>query len=238
MNLGELRTRFYDFLQASLTKGPWTQAIVDSYVHDGHMRLFHRIAHKAEGFFRTTDVVNETAGQSTYNLPLNCYRVDAIERIAGGASTPYFLQRISYQPDTIDVMRSRPSGIGSTYPAPEAYYPNGQKSFTLTRASAVTVTAAFLVTYSYVPAKMTAITDVPFQKTAGIGGIGTDDLASFHDIIAWYAIDTAAMQSEESLVPLVMQRLREREQELDVFLRNVNTQEPRFVSVTDNAWNY
>lgn len=234
MDRGELKNRFYSFLQASVTKGPWDETLSEEYIHEAHMRMWARVANLAEGFFRTFSLVNEVAGQSSYFLPANCHKVNSIERVVGANSPPYFLQRITYQPDLIQAFRSTVTTL--VYPMPESYYQSGQKAFTLMRASQSSITGAFRVTYTFVPAKMTADNHVPFQQTAGSGGLGTDDLSAFHDLIAWYAIETAAMQSEEANIPLIMQRIQTRETELDRFLRDVNEQEPRFVNITDNAW--
>jgi hypothetical protein len=134
------------------------------------------VAYQNAGFFRTTALVNEVAAQSIYNLPSLCFKVESIERVAGASSTPYFLQRISYQPETIQDSRT---SFTPRLPTPEQYYQDGQKTFTLARASSATTTNAFRVTYVYYPAKMVADTDVPFQKVAGVGGAGTDDLSPF-----------------------------------------------------------
>lgn len=238
MDRATLKSFYYGHLQASPTKGPWPETTAERHIEVGHMRMFEHVAHhRGEGFFRTTDLVNEVAAASAYNLPTQTYRVESLERLAGGPSTsllPYFLQHIDYKSELLGHLRPNNLSLVIGNFA-EQYYQNGQKTFTLVNASTGTVTNAFRVTYIYRPAPMTLDTHVPFQKTAGTGGAGLDNIEDYHDLIAWYALEIALQQEESAIHRAAVKYRREREAELDHFLHDTNTQEPRTVNFTDNV---
>lgn len=244
MTFADLRNYVFDFLMANPSAagaGIWSQAEVEQYIRDGELKMFCAIADKHDHFCITSTTLSEVANQ-TIDTPENCYRIIWLERIAGaGASTqrPFFMQVVDKNFSSVDQARGYwwpyMAGVPTTMPV---YYMNhGQKKIELYPTPQISTANSLRLTYIYRPAEMVNDGDRPFQEANGPGGLGRDNLAEFHDIIAKYAIEACLLKEEMyPLADRVKAERLEREGELKNYLGTVNVQMPKFVHQTEDVW--
>lgn len=240
MTFGEIKTYLQNTLRAQFAspqKGPWaTQDLIDN-VDAGHQKMFTRVANQAEGFFETFDDLNEVAGVKTIDLPAQLHKLVRLERIKSGSTVldiPIPLDRIQRDRSSITAYRS--ANRATSLSVIQGFYMLGQKQIVLEPAPGAASTGGLRCHYVFRPAKMTADAHEPFQKTAGAGGSGKDNLAEFHEIIALYALESMLMKMrDQERASFFMQRRMEREGELTAYLRGINMQEPRYARFTGEA---
>lgn len=242
MNLLDLKSWAYGFLQATKDDGNWPEAEMERYARDEEMRLFVHVVGKDEDFFYVvSSPISEVAGQGVYSLPTNCYKVIRLERIFGLDATvnnPIVMEIVDHNFSSVQRARSRllwPGTPGTVY-APFHYQLHGQSQFELFPPPSTALPNSLRVVYAARPAGMVLPTDVPFQITSGPGGAGLDNLSEFHDIIA-LGMCVRALEHEEAYpqADRMERRYQERLRELDRYLAQINVQMSRHVHVTNET---
>lgn len=244
MTLDDLESYVKNFLQFDYGTGNWTQAEIQQYIRDEELRLFVHIDSKDEDWFSTSASISEVGGTSVYSLPTNFFKGIRVERVLGGLAT----QQLPVPMNVVDrnystIQRARGSWWPSTNPGtstiPMHYQFHGQRSIEIFPIPVVTLTNSIIVYYSARPNGMYTSTDVPFQIASGAGGSGTDNLSEWHDIIGLGACEKALLHEEAYEQADRVKALRqERLQELTAYLAQVNKQMPRYIHVTDAAFDY
>jgi hypothetical protein len=88
-------------------------------------------------------------------------------------------------------------------------------------------------------ASMSSGSDTPFQISAGAATSGTDNLEEFHDLIALYALEACLLKEEGyAQMDRITAKRREREAELDAFMRQMQTQATRGPNITPDEWDW
>lgn len=208
---------------------------LQDYAHHAHMALFTMIAAQGDRYFHKTGLINEQAGQKTYDLPLDLERLIRLERVAGGGnagSLPYTIPALGGGHHEIEAYRvARPAS--STDPLAEAYYQHGQKQIEFVNASISSVTGAFKPYYIFRPARMTADTHVPFMSPAAAApATAYDNLDEWHDIIALRTLEMALLKSGDVAASAIGMKAASRESDLRRFLGSAHKQRPRMVTYT------
>lgn len=243
VNVIAIRTGVEELLKCAflpVQKGPWTAAQFLRTLNSFQNSLFIKIAGLNDGFFEDYDYLDETSGQSIYNFPTTLFKIVMLERIIGGGATAekpleiYPLQRTAE-----DALAAR--GMATATLGLEFYEPIAQKTFRLVPASTQTVTGSLRLRNVFKPADLVNDTDVPFQKTNGMGGAGKDSLSEWHDVLMLGVAERLCKANKEIERAQMFQSDRmEREQELAALLKPTMKQRPRYPnympSLHDELW--
>lgn len=228
MNVAGFRERAQSALKTLFTpqKGSWSDTEFLNVLNEEHWALHAHIASLAVGAFETEDTIGETANNQTVNLPTNLYKLISLHRILGGSATADDpIEIIPIQRNVSDeAVARRLTQEGSAW----YYRMRGQKSFKIYPKPTVTLADCMLVTYIYLPAQLSADTDVPFQETAGTGGAGLDNFQEWHDIIL-HSVVQRLLEKNKEFDKAAAYRVHkmERLSELARFLKPIASQEPR-----------
>lgn len=240
MDLGELRTAAYDFTGMSATQNNVSPIEVDRYLNEGQNDLHSKIALRHQSFFTAEATLNEVAGAKLINLPVDTHfllRVDRVKTSGSvGGPLPYTMQRFRNNYRDRDQGRSFLAGqISIPGPQERGYVQLGQKQIEIVPAPLTSLTGSLEISYIYRPALMTDDTHVPFQKTAGTGGIGLDNLVEYHDLIYLYALirmlNREAMGGEARAIQDGYDR---RFVTMMADLQQMNLQEPDYIAQGDS----
>jgi hypothetical protein len=237
MNLGTIRTRFWDFLQEDPTENHVLAAEAEEYIHQGHMELFQAIQAKQENFFLHDSLVGETASTKYVNMPSDLYKMLVLVRVSGGGASetnPIALRRAKMSAEELTSDVPRFFGSSQTQP-PLLYVLAGQGRVLLYPTPAATIANSIRVYYVFRPARMTADAHDPLQRTAGAAGAGADTITDFHDYILWYALECAAAKEESTQLGWLSAKRQERRLALERYLKDCNSAEPRFVGESAGA---
>lgn len=247
MTFTQLRAYLTNFLQANASgagAGIWTQTEMDQYLRDGELKMFLRVANKHENFFKTSTTLSEVANTSTINLPTNTYRLLKLERIVGfnaSSVNPIAMNPIDRNVSSETVARSWDYLLvnGGQAQYPMNFQMHGQKQIELFPTPSTSATDSLKLTYVYRPASMSSGSDTPFQISAGAASAGTDNLEEFHDLIALYALEACLLKEEGyAQMDRITAKRREREAEMDAFLRQMQTQATRGPNITPDEWDW
>jgi len=239
MNLGELRDQAYNYTGQTATQNNSGPAEVDVYLNQGQNMVHGEVCRQFQSFFSTTGLLSEVADTSVINLPVDCYQLKRVERIlpagASGDVVPYTIPRIKENRHEIE--SGRFSYVGPerfASPLERGYLQLGQKQIELVPAPAESRASSLKIYYISKPAAMTSNTHVPFQGTAGTGGIGKDDLEEFHDMLwMWAAIMMLNKEGSLQEAGALGSMFATRKMDLLNHLDQMNLSDPDYVSQED-----
>lgn len=237
MNLGQLKTAFYNAIGGSASNSHVSATEVVDFLNEEQRRLFHIIAAKEASFFEAITYLSEVASTEAINLPTDCYQVIRIQRVGGisGASetNPFPMTAIQNSNDA-DWNTNPGYSFESmvTNRTPSFYQVVGQKKLRLRPRPTASNTNSLKLFYIYRPADMGSDANVPFQQVAGSGGAGLDNLADWHDLLWRGAVLQAyAKEADVEVYQLMRNEYQERMGELRAYLDRVY-QAPRFIQVS------
>lgn len=239
MNLGDIRTAAYNYLGMTETQNSVSPLEVNQYINEAQYEVFGKVALRHQSFFTTEANLSEVAGAKYINLPTNTYFLLRIDRVLSSAGAvgqlPYTVNRIRNNYRDRDQGRTWLAGqVMTPGPVERGYVQHGQKKIEMLPAPPASITDSLLAVYIYRPAEMADDSHVPFQETAGTGGVGLDNLVEFHDLLYLYA-QSRMLQKEGALQESVAIKsdFAARLESLQTTLQAMNLQEPDYVSQGD-----
>jgi len=243
MNLGEIQEAVFEFLQIQSNNGHFSPDEVTRHANSGMYRMHQMIAEHFEGFFEVNTTMSETAGQGTYNLPDDLYRLVRLDRLKNDNSSasisPFTIPKIRHNVSDIDRARVIAPQIRASNVQNRVFRMIGQKQIELIPAPVSTQADSLRLYYIFKPAPMSQSTHEPFQQTAGVATSGMDRLEEFHDIIWMYAARFGIAKEEAQLqYQMLDQQMQERFSDLQTYLDHMNAQEPDFIASSDLVHEY